>query len=302
MIGFRDRHRPCSRWSPARRCGRRTARYWRWARRSQRWPCSSIDCNRLTRRCRRRAPRTVDLAILFRTGYIVGIPLACGRATELGSFCRFALSAGRAMITDIEDYFSKGCGRCERFATPDCSTRQWSGGLPEFRRICLDSGLVETVKWGHPCYMHEDRNLVIFGAFRHDFRLSFFNAALMKDPDGILEKQGPNTRHPDMIRFTTNAQVVTMKPVIASYLMEAKGYAEAGVKPPKQQGELELPDELSEALESDPELAEAFHGLTPGRKKSYVININSAKKTDTRISRIAKFRDKILAGKGATER
>ena len=69
-----------------------------------------------------------------------------------------------------------------------------------------------------------------------------------------------------------------------------------------QQARSELPDELLEALESDPELAEAFYGLTPGRKQSYVIKIGSAKKPETRIARIAKFRDKILAGKGAMER
>lgn len=143
--------------------------------------------------------------------------------------------------------------------------------------------------------------IVVMGALRNDLRLSFFNAALMKDPDGVLEKQGPNTQHRDMIRFTLNNQVVKMKPVIASYLMEAIGYAEAGIRPQKQQDELELPDELLEALESDPEVAEAFHGLTPGRKKSYVINLNSAKKAETRISRIGKFREKILAGKGAIE-
>ena len=206
------------------------------------------------------------------------------------------------MITDVEEYFSRGCGRCERFATPDCSTRQWSRGLAELRRVCLGSRLVETVKWGHPCYMHGDRNIVILGAFRGDFRISFFNAALMKDPEGMLEKQGPNTRHPDMFRFTKNAQVAEMEPVIRSYIREAVGYAEAGIKPPKEQDELELPDELLGTLESDPELARAFYGLTPGRQKSYVINLSSAKKPETRISRIARFRGKILAGKGATER
>jgi uncharacterized protein YdeI (YjbR/CyaY-like superfamily) len=206
------------------------------------------------------------------------------------------------MITDIEDFFSKGCGRCDRFATADCSTRQWAHGLNELRRICLASGLVETVKWGHPCYMHAGRNIVIFGAFRGDSRLSFFNAALMKDPEGVLEKQGPNTRHPDMIRFVDNAQVAKMELVILSYLKEAMGYAQAGIKPPKEENEIELPDELVEALDSDPELAEAFRDLTPGRQKSYAINLGSVKKSETRISRIAKFRDHILAGKGAMER
>jgi uncharacterized protein YdeI (YjbR/CyaY-like superfamily) len=206
------------------------------------------------------------------------------------------------MITEIEDYFSKGCGRCPRFATPDCSTRLWALGLADLRRICRAAGLVETVKWGHPCYMHADRNIAIIGAFRGDFRLTFFNAALMQDADGILEKQGPNTRHPGMIRFTDNAQVTQMEPIILSYLTEAMGYADAGITPPKEDRDIGLPDEMTEAMDSDPELAEAFHGLTPGRQKSYAFNLNAAKTSATRIARIAKFRDHILAGKGAIER
>ena len=205
------------------------------------------------------------------------------------------------MITDIEDFFIKGCGRCERFATPDCSTRQWIDGLTELRRICLESGLAETVKWGNPCYMHAGRNLVMFGALRNDFRFSFFNAALMKDPDGVLEKQGPNSQYAEVIRFTDNNQVLELEPILKAYIEEAKGYAEAGIKPPKVEREVELPDELVDAMDADPELAEAFHNLTPGRQKSYIFNINSAKKSETRVSRIIKFRPKILAGKGANE-
>ena len=49
------------------------------------------------------------------------------------------------MITDIADYFSKGCGRCERFATADCSTRKWQEGLAALRRICLAAGLLPAV-------------------------------------------------------------------------------------------------------------------------------------------------------------
>ena len=206
------------------------------------------------------------------------------------------------MITDIEDYFTKGCGRCERFAGPDCSTRQWSQGLDGLRRICTEAGLVEMVKWGHPCYMRQGRNIVIFGAFRGDFRLTFFNAALLKDPESVLEKQGPNTQHADMIRFIDNADVARMKDVILSYLTEAMDYAEACIKPPRDTSELELQDELVDALDSDPELAEAFWGLTPGRQKSYVIHLGSTRNPATRMARIEKLRPKIIAGKGAMER
>lgn len=206
------------------------------------------------------------------------------------------------MITDIEDYFTKGCGRCDRFATPECSTYTWAEGLGALRRICRDSGLEETVKWAHPCYMHAGRNIAIIGALRHDFRLSFFDASLMTNPEGVLDHQGPNTRHADMIRFTANEDVARLEPIIRAYLSEAMGYAAAGIRPPKDPRERDLPEELVAALDADPELAEAFHALTPGRRNSYLVHLNGAKTPSTRTARIAKFRDKIIAGKGANER
>lgn len=206
------------------------------------------------------------------------------------------------MITAIEDYFAQGCGRCDRFATAHCSTRVWQEGLAALRRTCLDAGLQEIVKWGHPCYMHGGRNVAIIGALRADFRLSFFDAALMTDPERILEAQGPNTLHPDMIRFRDHAEVTRLAPVIRTYLAEAMGYAAAGLRTPRATRELELPEELVAAMAVDPELAEAFHRLTPGRRNSYVIQLRGAKAASTRMARIAKFRDRILSGKGATER
>lgn len=206
------------------------------------------------------------------------------------------------MITRIEDDFTQGCGRCDRFATPDCSTRRWADGLRQIRRLCLDLQLVETVKWGHPCYMHAGRNIAVLGAFRDDLRVSFFDAALLKDPQGVLERQGPNTRHPDMIRFSDNASIGAMETTLRSYLKEAMDYAAAGTWPPKEKHDLDLPDELVEALEADAELAEAFRSLTPGRQRSCVIHLSSAKKPETRVSRIVALRGRILAGKGALER
>jgi uncharacterized protein YdeI (YjbR/CyaY-like superfamily) len=206
------------------------------------------------------------------------------------------------MITNVEDFFTNGCGRCDRFATADCSTRAWLDGLLDLRRICTDAGLTETAKWGHPCYMHAGRNIAIIGAFRGDFRLTFFNASLLKDPEGVLEKQGPNTRHPDCLRFTDTSAPAALEPVIRFYLAEAMGYAKAGILPPKETSDVEIPVELAEALDADPDFAEAFHALTPGRQKSWALHLNDAKTQATKLARIERSRPRILAGKGATER
>ena len=207
-----------------------------------------------------------------------------------------------AMITDPDDFFIKGCGRCDRFATTACSTRLWIDGLNDLRRICLDLGLEETVKWAHPCYLHAGRNIALVLAFRGDFRLSFMNPGLLKDTEGVLEPNGPNSQTPSIIRFTAARTVGEMEPVIRAYLRQLMDHAEAGTKPPKVEREIDTPDELIDALDADPDLAEAFWALTPGRQRSYLFALNQAKQSATRTARIEKFRGRIIAGKGALER
>ena len=206
------------------------------------------------------------------------------------------------MITEIEDYFTKGCGRCPRFATPECSVQTWDAGLAALRALCLGAGLTETVKWGHPCYTHAGRNIAIFGAFRGDFRLTFFNAALLDAPEGLLTRQGPNSQTPDAIRFSHAAQIAALAPQIAALLAQSKAHAEAGLRAPSAPITPDMPDELSSALAQDPDLAAAFHRLTPGRQRSHVLHLASAKTSATKLARIAKLRPRILASKGATER
>jgi uncharacterized protein YdeI (YjbR/CyaY-like superfamily) len=208
----------------------------------------------------------------------------------------------RSMITDPADFFTKGCGRCDRFATPECTTRRWLPGIERLRALCLEAGLTEVAKWGHPCYMRGPRNVAMIATLIGDFRFHFFEPGLMKDPAGVLVPNGPNARRPSIIRFTDNDQVVELEPVIRAYLREAIRHADQGLRQPREKIEIELPDELVEALDDDPELAGAFHALTPGRQRSYVFAVNGAKQTATRFARIAKYRDKIIEGKGALER
>jgi uncharacterized protein YdeI (YjbR/CyaY-like superfamily) len=203
------------------------------------------------------------------------------------------------MITDIEDFFRLGCGRCARFATADCSVQRWQAGLLGLRAICVGEGLVEVVKWGHPVYMHAGRNVAIMGAFRGEFRITFMNAGLLADPDGRLERQGPNSHVADALKFRDEAEV--RAEVVQGFLRQAMGFAAAGVKAERVVTELDLPEELLAALDDDPVLAEAWAALTPGRQKSHVLMIVGGKASTTRAGRVVKLAPRILAGKGAQE-
>jgi uncharacterized protein YdeI (YjbR/CyaY-like superfamily) len=207
-----------------------------------------------------------------------------------------------AMITEPADYFVKGCGRCGRFATADCATKPWAEGLAALRRLCLAAGLEEAVRWGHPCYRHAGRNVALIGALRGDFRLSLFEAGLLADPEGLLEPSGPNARGADTIRFRSAAEVEARADAIGALLAQGRRHAAEGRRAPREAGAPDLPEELVAALDADPEMAEAFAALTPGRQRSYAIALSGAKAPATRVARIARLRGRILAGKGATER
>ena len=55
-------------------------------------------------------------------------------------------------------------------------------------------------------------------------------------------------------------------------------------------------------LKMDADAVIDMQPLYPGRQKSYILRVNSAKNEETKRRRILSSREKILAGKGALER
>jgi len=168
------------------------------------------------------------------------------------------------MAKDIktpDDYFKDGCGRCNRYATADCSTQKWASGLATIRDLCLDLGLSETLKWSHPCYMHAGRNVVIFGAFLKDFRLNFVQASLLKDPLRLLQKRGKDSHVADMLSFDHSDQVIQMKDHISELLRDAINVAASGKRVEKRTVILERPEVLVDIFSQDPLLGSVLQRI-----------------------------------------
>ena len=58
---------------------------------------------------------------------------------------------------------------------------------------------------------------------------------------------------------------------------------------------------MKATLAAHPELREAFEALTPGRRKSYIFHVASAKQVKTRAARAARCVPMILSGRGFNE-
>lgn len=63
-----------------------------------------------------------------------------------------------------------------------------------------------------------------------------------------------------------------------------------------------LADELEDRLASDPELADAFDELTPGRQREFNLRVSGAKRASTRERCVDKIVPRILEGKGLRDR
>ena len=176
-------------------------------------------------------------------------------------------------------------------------SQKWPEEMTELRPILLGCGLTEEIKWGKPCFSHEGRNIAILQEMNDFLALMFFKGALLDDPRGVLEEQGPNSRSARRIRFTSVDDVTRLADTVTEYIQDAIDVEDAGLEVgPAPEPVLAV--ELRHRLEHDPELKAAFEALTPGRRREYNMYFSAAKQAATRENRIDKYAQKILDGKG----
>jgi uncharacterized protein YdeI (YjbR/CyaY-like superfamily) len=177
--------------------------------------------------------------------------------------------------------------------------KRWSAEFAALRQLCLASGLNEELKWGQACYDHDGRNVVLIHGFKDYCALLFMKGALLKDPKGILIQQTKNVQAARQIRFASLADINRHKAAVKAYLREAIAVEKSGVKVQmKSAAQFDVPEEFLKPLDDDPKLAEAFHALTPGRQKGYLLYFSGAKQSATRAARVQRHVPRILKGLG----
>ena len=178
----------------------------------------------------------------------------------------------------------------------------WQDELSLLRKIVLNCGLQEELKWGVPSYAQQERNIVLIHKFKEYCALLFSKGALLKDTNHILIQQTKNVQAARQARFTNIVEVIKLKPVLKAYIYEAIEVEKAGLKVPiKKTSEYTVPDEFQIKLDNDGDLKKAFKELTPGRQRGYLLYFSAAKQSATREARIKKYIPFIMIGKGLND-
>ncbi len=165
--------------------------------------------------------------------------------------------------------------------------------------ITSHNNLIQEFKWMHPCYTFNGKNIVLIHGFKDYCALLFYKGVLIKDPAGILIQQTENVQSARQIRFKDLVEIKDLKSTIHAYIKEAIEIEKSGKKVKmKEVKDYPIPEEFQRLLDDDKEFSEAFYSLTPGRQKGYLFYIGQAKQSATRESRIEKYYQKIIEGKG----
>jgi uncharacterized protein YdeI (YjbR/CyaY-like superfamily) len=180
--------------------------------------------------------------------------------------------------------------------------KKWREEFERLRKVCLDCGLTGELKWGKPCYTSQGSNIVLIHGFKDYCALLFFKGALLKDPKGILVQQTENVQAARQIRFTNVREIAEMEPTLKAYIQEAIEAEKADLEVSyKKTSEFVIPEEFQNRLDNSPGLKKAFDALTPGRQRGYILYFSAAKQPTTRESRVEKYVQQILDGKGLND-
>jgi len=178
----------------------------------------------------------------------------------------------------------------------------WQEEMKTLRHIILSDELEETMKWGQPCYMSKQRNIVLIHGFKEYCAILFMKGSLLKDKNRVLVQQTKEVQAARQMRFTSVEEILNLESVIQAYIKEAIEVEDKGLKVPKASvKELVYPEEFTNILEGNKDLKKAFEALTPGRKRAYNLYFSGAKQAQTRTSRIEKYIPTILEGKGMND-
>ena len=178
---------------------------------------------------------------------------------------------------------------------------KWQKETDKLRQIALDCDLTEELKWGKPCFTFLKKNVAIVIPLKESCAFSFFKGALLKDPKHLLQRIG-QMQAGRWIKFTSLGEIAAVRSTLKDYLCEAIELEKSGKRVVlKKPSDYPIPEELQKRLDDDAVLRSAFAALTPGRRKSYIFHISSAKQAKTRAARAEKCVPMILSGRGFNE-
>jgi len=177
----------------------------------------------------------------------------------------------------------------------------WAEEIELLNSIVAKTELIETTKWGGTVFTVNGKNVLGIGGFKNYFTIWFFNGVFLKDEKQVLvNAQEGVTKSLRQWRFTSKDEV--NETLILSYIKEAIENENAGKVSQPIKKEALVSEFLQKELDNNPTLAEAFLLFSPYKQREFLEYVESAKRDETKISRIEKIIPMILENIGLNDK
>ncbi|MFV8467140.1 YdeI/OmpD-associated family protein [Flavobacterium sp. LB1P62] len=177
----------------------------------------------------------------------------------------------------------------------------WSEELEFLKSIIAKTELIATTKWGGCVYVLNGKNVLGIGGFKKYFTIWFFNGVFLKDEKQVLVyAQEGVTKSLRQWRFSSKDEVDEV--AVLNYIHEAIENNNQGKNLKPEKGKSIVSQLLQKELEADVNLAEAFLKFSPYKQYEFLEYIETAKREETKRSRINKIKPLILANIGLNDK
>jgi uncharacterized protein YdeI (YjbR/CyaY-like superfamily) len=177
----------------------------------------------------------------------------------------------------------------------------WSEELEFLKSIIAQTELIETIKWGGCIYVFNGKNVLGIGGFKNYFAIWFFNGVFLKDEKQVLvNAQEGVTKSLRQWRFSSKEEVD--ETAVLDYIHEAIKNEKQGKQLKPEKGKIIVSELLQKELDADSNLAEAFLKFPPYKQKEFLEYIETAKREETKRSRIEKIRPMLIQNIGLNDK
>ena len=182
-------------------------------------------------------------------------------------------------------------------------TNQWAEALELLKSIIAKTELDTAIKWGGEVYTINNKNVVGIGGFKSYVGIWFYNGVFLKDEAKVLvNAQEGLTKALRQWRFQSIDDIAKHENLILQYLSEAIANEKAGLSKKPEKKPAIVSDLFDKEMQSDEKLAKAFLNFTPYKQREFLEYVESAKREETKISRIEKIKPLILENKGLNDK
>ena len=178
---------------------------------------------------------------------------------------------------------------------------KFTDALQLLRALLISTELEESFKWGAPVYTMNGKNVIGLAAFKNHCVLWFHNGVFLKDEKQLLIAASETTKALRQMRFESAGAID--KTITLAYIKEAIHNQKLGKElKPEKKAEIVISKELQQKFDTDKDLATQFQKLAPFKQREFVEYIDTAKREETKLTRLDKIIPMIQQGIGLNDK